>query len=862
MAEVQQDVRRWLHRQQDWLQAAAAKLLSSGNLTDADIQYLVDQLKSGEDRRATSHRTFVELGAPPLSQDELRLVEIGEIQGIENLAPRSPLTFGSGNLSVIYGHNGSGKSGYTRILKRACGKPRAKDLNQNVFQPPPPTQQCRITYRLAGTDHSEVWKANSEPIEDIRAIDLFDVETATLYLSEETEASYTPPSVTLFGQLAKVCDRIKAKLLQEQNLLVNALPALPSGYASTAAGIEYRKLKPDTDESTIQCLVIWTEGDTALLTQLEERLKTSDPATLARQKRTTKSQLDQLVAQLKEASAAVGHKRFKRIRGARKEARAKRRIASEIGQVTPAQFGGIGSASWNALWEAARQYSQTAYPGLDFPVTDDEARCVLCHQELARDAQRRLREFEKFVQGTVETTAETAEEVYKQELTSLPAIPTAREVRTQCEAAGLTEEDWAKALEDFWSKVGSAREWLLKDEAEEEALAVESPGGLLKELVQRSAGLARDAVQYEKDALSFDRTQAELDKLNLEARRWTAQQAAAIRTEIARLKKVTAYEKWKQAVNSREISVKGGKIAKQVITEAYVRRFSQELKAIGASRVKVELSVARTKKGTVLHSLRLRGVRKKAHSPESILSEGERRIVSLAAFLADVAEKQQATPFIFDDPISSLDLDFERQVATRLVDLAQDRQVVVFTHRLSLYGALSDEAQKIGNRWAAKNLRKNYIESFGGTSGHPDNGAVWAAESTLKALQELLRRLDRAQRVGEEDGAQAYRELAQGICTDFRKLLERSVEEDLLNKVVLRHRQSVTTRHRLEKLQHINSKDCKFFDRLMTKYSCYEHSQSQETPVFLPEEPELREDLESLKRWQESFNKRPAAANP
>jgi hypothetical protein len=46
----------------------------------------------------------------------------------------------------------------------------------------------------------------------------------------------------------------------------------------------------------------------------------------------------------------------------------------------------------------------------------------------------------------------------------------------------------------------------------------------------------------------------------------------------------------------------------------------------------------------------------------------------------------------------------------------------------------------------------------------------------------------------------------------------------------------------------------------MTKYSCYEHSQSWETPSFVPEEPELREDLESLKKWREDFKKRPTGA--
>ena len=47
----------------------------------------------------------------------------------------------------------------------------------------------------------------------------------------------------------------------------------------------------------------------------------------------------------------------------------------------------------------------------------------------------------------------------------------------------------------------------------------------------------------------------------------------------------------------------------------------------------------------------------------------------------------------------------------------------------------------------------------------------------------------------------------------------------------------------------------------MTKYSCFEHSQSLETPILNPEEPELRSDLESLKAWREEFKKRPVGVS-
>jgi energy-coupling factor transporter ATP-binding protein EcfA2 len=855
MPDVQKDICNWLHQQQDWIQDAAEKLLSSGRPTEAEIPTIAERLKTPAGQVVTNHRTFDSLATAAAAAMELRLVEVGDISGIENLAPRSPLTFGTGNLVVIYGHTGSGKSGYTRILKCACGKPRATNLKPNVYQGPPATQQCRITYNLAGKDQSVVWQASDAPIDDIRTVDIFDADAATFYLSQEAEASYTPPSVALFEALAKTCDRVKTKLQEEQDLLVRALPAPPPEYVDTTVGIAYGALKPDIDGGAIQRLVKWDENDLRTLDQLAARLKTNDPASLAQKKRSTKGQLDQLAAQLRSASAAVGQEGLEIVRNARKEAQAKRRIATESARVGSAQLDGLGTATWNALWQAARVYSQTAYPGQGFPVTENGARCVLCHQELVQDAPQRLRDFEAFVQGAVEAAAKTAEDAHKKALERVPATLNGEDIRTRCQAAGLLEETWAKTLEEFWAKVGKAGKCLLCDEAEEQAVAVESPDDLLKELVQHSEALERDALQHDEDAKSFDRDGAEADKLNLEARRWTAQQASAIRTEIGRLEDVKSCEDWKRLANSYGISRKGGEIAKEVITKAYVDRFNLELKTLGALRIKVELIKTRMEKGKALHRLRLRGVQTGQGLPESILSEGERRIVALAACLADVAQKPQAAPFIFDDPISSLDLDFEWQVATRLARLAESRQVIVFTHRLSFYGAMDEAAKRIGEKWSEKHLYQNCIESFGGAAGHPADEQAWSA-NTRKANNILLDRLITAKKAGESDGAEAYRIPAQGICTEFRKLLERTVEDDLLSLVVRRHRRSVTTDGRIELLSKITHEDCEFIDGLMTKYSCYEHSQSREAPSFLPQEPELRADLESLKTWRDGFKKR------
>jgi energy-coupling factor transporter ATP-binding protein EcfA2 len=839
----------------DWLQQAAETLLSLGSASDTEIQNIVELLKTPGGQQATSHRAFDGFSPTPPSTSKLRLLEIGDISGIENLGPRSPLGFGIGNLCVIYGNNGSGKSGYTRLLKKACGKPRARELKHNVFQPPPAVRKCKLSYQVAEVMRNVEWSPNGAPVDDLRAVDIFDADAAVVYLTEETAAAYTPPSVALFEALAAVCARIKTQLQTEQDRLVSMLPALPTEYAGTVAGMAYSALRPDLDATALRSLIQWRDEDTLALDQLNERLEADDPAALARTKRSTKLQIEQLASLLRNATTAFSDERISGMRVSRDNALTRRRLATESPHIDDARLDGIGTDTWRALWEAARAYSQTVYPGRDFPVTDD-ALCVLCHQELGQDAQQRFLDFDGFVRGKLESEAKTAEEAYQQALEGLPTALTGSEIATHCQAAGLTEDGWLERLGHCWSQVAGAREAVLTGEVAGPAAPVDLPISILDELTARSEALEREAAQHDQDAISFNRIQAATDKIELDARRWTTQQSHAISAEVARLRQVANYENWKRSANSYRVSVKAGEIAEQVITDAFVNRFNDELKALGAPRIRVELFKTRTEKGKALHKLRLKGAQTGQDLPELVLSDGERRVVGLAAFLADVSDQPHVAPFVFDDPISSLDHDFEWCVALRLAELAKTRQVLVFTHRLSLYGAMEDAAKKIGNSWKEQHLNQHCIESFSGVAGHPVDQAALNANTT-KANNILLTRLELAKRVGETSGADAYRSLAQGLCSDFRKLLERTIEDDLLHKVVRRHRRSITTDGRLPKLAHITHADCKFIDDLMSKYSCYEHSQSPETPVFIPEEPELREDLKLLKTWREGFKNRP-----
>ncbi|MGY4494547.1 AAA family ATPase [Pseudomonas sp. TE3610] len=466
-----------------------------------------------------------------------------------------------------------------------------------------------------------------------------------------------------------------------------------------------------------------------------------------------------------------------------------------------------------------------------------------------------MNDFEAFIHSSLETDAKAAELTYNETLRALPGSLTEAEVQTQCTAAALTSPEWQTALWGFWHSIGESRKALL--DHEQAGLAGLTPDFTANLLIldKFAQQLTSEAAQFDQDALQFDRPKALAEKAVLEAQQWVSQQSEAVRKEQQRLKDYKLLDKLKSTASSRRISTKATEISENVVTEVYVARFNKELRALGATRIQVALVKTRTSRGKVLHQLRLKAVKSGDHSPDKVLSEGERRIISLAAFLADVTDKPGVAPFIFDDPISSLDQDFEWKVACRLAELAKERQVLIFTHRLSLYGAMDDVAKKIGESWKKNNFQQMCIESFGGASGHPADQAVWNS-STKTANNILLDRLRDAKKAGEAAGAAAYYALAQGICSDFRKLIERSVEDDLLFKIVVRHRRGISTDGRLPALLGITREDLHRIDDLMTKYSCFEHSQSDEVPVQPPEEAELKADIESLKQWRDDLEAR------
>lgn len=845
---------KWFQERPFWIQEAARLLLSKEILAEADLAKLAAICQ----QQAAAPKTTQKPAALPESAFaqksagvSLRLNGISEVKGIEALNPRSPLAFNQEPLTIVYGGTGVGKSGYIRILNNVCGSKNRRKLLGNVFQGNA-AQSCKISYALNGTAKEIAWQPSDGLQAELGSLEVYDSECGQVYVNSENEVTFEPWLLGVFQRLVEACAAVDGILQTEIAAQPSKKPVMPVELAVSPAATWYAQVNARTSAADVAQWCDWSPALKEELESLHARLLERNPTEQAKQLRTRKAALEKFSTELVSIRDGLTGVVVASLLNAKVGAAAKRKAASEDAMKVfdEAPLDGVGLESWKLLWEQARAYSgEVAYLEREFPFTGDGARCVLCQQSLGDEAKLRLVSFEKFVKGELESLAKKAEAEVAALLQKLPRIPTAEDFTTRFATLGFDDERLIQKLHQFRDGAQARRDALPAATSPEQVPSAPN-AALIDELATLSAALETKAKAFDEDAKKTDKTELKKKARELEARKWLNEQKVSVEDEIARLKKIAALEAARKLTNTTALSKKKAELAQALVSDAFIQRFNSELQAMSAARIQVELVQSRTDKGHVFHEIRLKNA-KLVVPTSDVLSEGERRVVSLAAFVADVEGIDANTPIVFDDPITSLDQDFEESVVARLVALAKKRQVIAFTHRLSMLTHLEDAAKLAGIATRTVALNR---EPWG--TGEPGE-TPFAARKPDKVINGLLNeRLARARKVLTDNGKAEYDLHAKAICSDVRILVERLVEDTLLNEVVRRFRRAVHTQNKIGGLAKIIPEDCQMIDELMTKYSRYEHSQPNEAPVPLPEPDDIAADLTRLRVWLKEFSER------
>lgn len=855
MEKIYSHIEEWLGQRPSWLQDAATRLIKNNNtLTSNDIKELIELCKV-EANLIVSEKEFERIKPNSLSikdsRANLRIDSINSVKGISALGPKRPLYF-KGSLSIVYGQNGSGKSSYVRLLKHISGAKKPGTLMGNVYLQDQQTQECSLTITSNGGTSDLTWTPEIGSLSELSTLQLYDTDCANVYVNEENEVAYEPWILQFFSQLTNACIKVGQSIKQEMDSITLSKLTPPQEISKTSLVQWLNRISASTTIEDVEDHCSWENADELKLNNKRKQIAETNPLQKMKQYRKTAQNIKNFQTLLSDVRRSLSEEACAKILKAKSDFIDKKKAADEDAKKVfeGLPLDGVGTESWKLLWKQARSFSEKhAYPSKAFPNTTTDSNCVLCHQPLSNEAQGRLNTFESYVKASLSRQAKVAEEHLSALFKSINEIPKNAQLELYFNSIGTTSDEEKQNVIDFCISLQKRKDSLECITSLDQLTPLPSVE-ILVALNEAAAAKEQQASGYAELAESENRDETRNIINELEARKWLHQNKAVIIDNVEKLKSIIKYKAALSLTTTQALSTKKSSLSDVLITSEYIKRFQRELSELGGSRINVNLVKTKAQKGHIYHQIQLKNCPPSVRASE-VLSEGEFRIVSIAGFLADVEGGSDNTPFVFDDPISSLDQLFEESTIKRIARLCLSRQVIVFTHRLSFLSLLEEAANDLGVECNVTWLRS---ESWG--AGEPGDTPVFAKRPD-KALNLLLNeRLNRASKVLQEHGRIEYDLLAKGICSDFRILIERFIENDLLADVVQRFRRSVNTMGKIHKLAHISIEDCKMFEALMTKYSKYEHSQSYETPIMLPEPDELKGDMETIRKWLGEYKKR------
>jgi hypothetical protein len=123
------DVLAWAAPRPAWQRDALRRLVQNVTLDSADIDELAALCLDAtlpHDPISDAHVASQGAVGEPIT-----ILRIENTTGVNALAPDQKLEFAKDGLSIVYGDNGSGKSGYVRVLKHAC---RTRDRSSKILR--------------------------------------------------------------------------------------------------------------------------------------------------------------------------------------------------------------------------------------------------------------------------------------------------------------------------------------------------------------------------------------------------------------------------------------------------------------------------------------------------------------------------------------------------------------------------------------------------------------------------------------------------------------------------------------------------------------------------------------------------------
>ncbi|MQX37787.1 AAA family ATPase [Roseospira navarrensis] len=710
----------------------------------------------------------------------LALQAVKSLKNVNAIPEASHVAF-SPQLTVIYGHNGSGKSGFARILSRACFSRSSPQIIRNIYDndsPNAPATAQFVVDRGNGLGE-DIAFTDGEENDDLKRVSVFDSSVARIHLSKENELGFQPAGFDVFDEAVRAIGCLTQKLESdiEKKKQPNKFDQLFTDSGRVAGKIAALSTKSDIQE--LRELANFGEAEKERLDEVERQEKellAKSPVETLRALGTAKADIEALHMKITDLASELGNgacekglELLDRHKSALLEAV---RAGSET--VSHPQLNQTGSTDWDAFVLASRKLGQTE--GENYPAEGDP--CLLCHRPLDAPSATLINRMWGFLDHDARKAAVTADEQLNRHIarlreldcTLLPEESRIRADLSKINPALVCEMDAASASFD-------ERRNALVVALEQGADDALPTGGLA--VPDKTLGKALADIEAQAAALregKFDQFLADLkaEHITLRQRQVLSKNIDDVVAFVEDLRWIEKAER--SCPSTRFVTDRQKAVFEKLIETNYKERLEDECGKLDCS-FPFEFK-ARGSAGKTLRGLKAKG----GYKPDDIFSEGEQRALSLADFLTEVNLNPTSAAIVLDDPVTSLDHQRKIAIAKRLAEEAGVRQVIIFTHDLVFLTLLYEHAESAG-----QDFRGHWVECHGGVPGHVNIDETPANTKAYRKTTKAKEFLARAKKANGRDKVDLVRSGAGAL----RRTIEEVVVFHLFKDTVRRWNEQI-----------------------------------------------------------------------
>jgi energy-coupling factor transporter ATP-binding protein EcfA2 len=847
---IYQEIVNWSQSRPNFMRDALRRIIFNPAITQNDIDELALLLKKDNgDSSVTINAIPIDTTHIPTTINNAtypKLISIRNPINICALHNQGYLQFTNNGLTVVYGNNGSGKSSYSRILKKLCwSRNSGIELKRNVFTRSIEQQQVDFILEENGTNTEFRWTEDTSVPQAFNAIYVYDTDCGDTYINNENPTEYKPIGIDLLEKLVHILNKVSQKLDSEIIGYNTQKPNLEQSLSSTEIAQWYGRLESQ-NRNDIDNFLQFSQANTDRKQELFNLINTQNPQQNIQNLTAFKSRIENYVRQFEGLEALFNEQNIGEIRTLRSRyvniKRAYDIATQELNSLNT--IAGFGTNPWRTLWNAAKDFAHSngMSDGQNFPSGGSLEKCVLCQQDLDETARQRLQGFNNFILNDVSTQLSTTQRTIQQRVATfntlnVPLFENFTELNPFI-------PNFQNRYVGFNQSVNLAKNRLVDylQNGGELNIALNLLSSDINNLIPNIN------IQIEQNnQLLRNRNAFVVEYKELMAKEFLFNNKAFILRYFDEYKHKEWTRHCQTQLNTAIVSRKIGELMEDQAVSLQHQEFINHLSFFNHDLApKVLLSKTRTHQGSTFQKCNLSGL---LDSIKSVLSEGEQKIIALSNFLAECTIDGRKNTIIFDDPVNSLDMNYRELIANKIVGLSSDRQIIVLTHDLSFLRLLIDKHAEI----YSTDCHIIGIDKYDGISGIVTDEIPYLAKNVQERIDSIRRILN------EHDALQITNAHGRETKLDsarkrFRMLLERSVEEILSNKTYERLSKNIHVKKgNLSSYVVTEKSDIEFLLGLYGKYSVSEHDGGTSTVSLLPNKLTMEQDIAGYFAWKESF---------